>query len=79
MRATQRMPPRGAYGAFRPRWIVFCAEQVIRAFQKAGFAVTAIDFSQVAVEQANASLAGMRGQVIMGDFFEHDFDNIHFD
>ena len=51
---------------------------VLRFFQSAGFEVTAIDFSMVAVAQINAALGNFDGKIIHGDFFKFDFPS-HFD
>lgn len=53
--------------------------EVIGAFHSAGFAVTAIDLSPVAVAQAKAALGSLATSVINADFFEHDFGPTRFD
>lgn len=52
---------------------------VIRAFHAAGFDVTAIDFSPVAVKQTKAAVGSLGVHLIAGDFFQHDFGNTCFD
>jgi thiopurine S-methyltransferase len=49
----------------------------IRAFHEAGHRVTAIDFSPVAVDQTGKALGELN--VILGDFFTHDFGSTRFD
>ena len=51
----------------------------VRAFHEAGWKVTAIDFSPVAVENACAHLRALAGSVVLGDFFNHDFAGTRFD
>lgn len=51
----------------------------VRAFHKAGWRVTAIDFSPVAVERARSELGALAGFVVEGDFFNHDFEGRRFD
>ena len=51
----------------------------IKAFHDAGFEVTAIDFSPVAVERASRLLGPLARCVIAGNFFEHDFGAKRFD
>jgi hypothetical protein len=46
---------------------------VLRFFQGAGFEVTAIDFSMVAVTQIRKALGNFDGEIIRGDFFKFDF------
>jgi SAM-dependent methyltransferase len=46
---------------------------VLRFFQSAGFEVTAIDFSMVAVAQINEALGNFDGKLVHGDFFKFDF------
>jgi hypothetical protein len=53
--------------------------EIIRSFDAAGFLVTAIDFSQVAVEQAKRALASLGERVFLADFFRHDFAATRFD
>lgn len=53
-------------------------EKVIRAFDAAGFAVTAIDFSPVAIEHAKTA-SSLNARVIVADFFQHDFGDVRFD
>lgn len=53
--------------------------EVIRAFDAAGFLVTAIDFSPVAVEQAKAELGSLGERLFHADFFQHDFGSARFD
>jgi SAM-dependent methyltransferase len=50
-----------------------------RAFYKAGWNVTAIDFSPVAIEQARTRLGAVARHIILGDFFSHDFVTQGFD
>jgi hypothetical protein len=47
--------------------------EVLRFFQRAGFEVTAIDFSMVAVGQIKEALGNFNGKIIRGDFFKFDF------
>src|SRR5438477_4281734 len=47
--------------------------EVLRFLQSAGFEVTAIDLSAVAVTQINEALGNFDGKIIPGDFFEVDF------
>ena len=47
--------------------------EVLRFFQSAGFEVTAIDFSTVAVAQIKEALGNFDGKIIRGDFFKVDF------
>lgn len=51
----------------------------VRAFHQAGWTVTAIDFSPVAVEQARSHLGELGRFVLLGDFFKHDFGTQRFD
>ena len=51
----------------------------VRAFRDAGFEVTAIDFSPVAVERAAHILGPLHSSVIPGDFFTHDLSAQNFD
>jgi SAM-dependent methyltransferase len=51
----------------------------VRAFHQAGWNVTAIDFSPVAVDQARVHLGGLGRCVLLGDFFTHDFGAQRFD
>jgi hypothetical protein len=53
--------------------------EVIRAFDAAGFGVTAIDFSPVAVAQAKARLGALGEKLLLADFFHHDFGTKRFD
>src|SRR5437016_10788958 len=46
---------------------------VLRFFQSAGFEVTAIDFSAVAVTQIKKALGNFDGKIIHGNFFKFDF------
>ncbi len=45
----------------------------IAAFDEAGFDVTAIDFSPVAVKRARRVARGPASRIVLADFFEHDF------
>jgi SAM-dependent methyltransferase len=45
----------------------------VRTFHEAGWQVTAIDFSPVAVERARSELGVLESCVVQGDFFAHDF------
>jgi hypothetical protein len=45
----------------------------VQAFHDAGFDVTAIDFSEAAIERAGRILGPLRRCVIQGDFFTHGF------
>ena len=47
--------------------------EVLQFFQTAGFEVTAIDFSTVAVAQTRKALGNFEGKIIRGDFFKFDF------
>ena len=49
------------------------------AFHNAGYDVTAIDFSPVAVDRAKQLLGTLPEKVILGDFFTHDFGQRGFD
>lgn len=51
----------------------------VRAFDEAGWKVTAIDFSPVAVERARSELGALASCVVQGDFFTHDFGGKRFD
>jgi SAM-dependent methyltransferase len=51
----------------------------VQAFHEAGFEVTAIDFSPVAIKRAAQLLGPLRRFVIEGDFFTHDFPGQEFD
>jgi SAM-dependent methyltransferase len=51
----------------------------VQAFYDAGFEVTAIDFSPVAVERAAHILGPLQSCVIPGDFFKHDLSAQNFD
>lgn len=51
----------------------------VRAFHEAGWKVTAIDFSPVAVEQARGRLGDLADCVVLGDFFKHDLSIGEFD
>ena len=53
--------------------------EVIRAFDAAGFQVTAIDFSPIAVGQAKAELGALGENLFLADFFRHDFGATRFD
>ena len=51
----------------------------VRAFHEAGWKVTAIDFSPVAMAQAKTQLGVLASRVVQGDFFMHDFGSRRFD
>jgi SAM-dependent methyltransferase len=51
----------------------------VQAFHAAGYDVSAIDFSPAAVDQAKRELGKSAEQVILGDFFTHDFSERRFD
>lgn len=51
----------------------------VAAFHTAGWEVTAIDFSPVAVEQAKMHLGPLGRRVVQGDFFAHDLGEHRFD
>jgi len=51
----------------------------VRAFRGAGWKVTAIDFSPVAIERARSELGVLGNCVVQGDFFTHDFGSQRFD
>jgi thiopurine S-methyltransferase len=50
-----------------------------RTFSHGGYEVTAIDFSPAAIEMANAQVEDAPVEVILGDFFSHDFGARPFD
>jgi SAM-dependent methyltransferase len=52
---------------------------VVRAFDQAGWKVTAVDFSPAAVQQAQARLGELGRSVLLADFFQHDFGRARFD
>jgi SAM-dependent methyltransferase len=49
--------------------------EVLQFFQTAGFEVTAIDFSTVAVAQIKKALGNFDGKIIRGDFCKFDFQS----
>ena len=49
---------------------------VLRFFQSAGFEVTAIDFSAVAVTQIKKALGNFDDKIIHGDFCKFDFPSL---
>lgn len=51
----------------------------VEAFHQAGWNVTAIDFSSVAVEHARIHLKHLGRCVVLGDFFKHDLGERCFD
>jgi SAM-dependent methyltransferase len=51
----------------------------VRAFDEAGWKVTAIDFSPVAVERSQSELGSLANRVVEADFFKHDFGSQRFD
>jgi hypothetical protein len=51
----------------------------VRAFDEAGWKVTAIDFSPVAVKRARSELGPLADRVVRTDFFKHDFGSQRFD
>lgn len=51
----------------------------VAAFHAAGWSVTAIDFSPVAVERAKSILGPLGELVVCGDFFKHAFEPTPFD
>ena len=51
----------------------------VRAFDEAGWEVTAIDFSPVAVKRARSELGLLANRVVQDDFFKHDFGSQRFD
>jgi SAM-dependent methyltransferase len=51
----------------------------VRAFHEAGWKITAIDFSPVAVERARSELGALARRVMQADFFTHDFGTGRFD
>ena len=51
----------------------------IQAFHAAGYAVSAIDFSPAAVDQAKRVLGSLADRIILGDFFTYDFGERRFD
>lgn len=51
----------------------------VSAFHRAGYDVTAIDFSPAALAQAKKVLGSLAEKVILGDFFAHDFRQRRFD
>jgi SAM-dependent methyltransferase len=50
----------------------------VRAFHEAGHDVTAIEFSVPAVARARMLLGALANNVILGNFFEHDFGTRHY-
>jgi len=46
---------------------------VIKAFADAGFEITAIDFSAVALAETKKALGNFEGKIIRADFFKSDF------
>jgi hypothetical protein len=48
---------------------------VLQFFRTAGFEVTGIDFSTVAVAQIKKALGNFGGKIIRGDFFTFDFQS----
>jgi Thiopurine S-methyltransferase (TPMT) len=46
---------------------------VIKVFADAGFEVTAIDFSPVALAETNKGLGNFNGKIMRADFFKSDF------
>jgi len=46
---------------------------VLQAFQTAGFKVTAIDFSKIAVARTKNALGHFECEIVLGDFFTFDF------
>jgi SAM-dependent methyltransferase len=55
------------------------AAHEVRAFHEAGWKVTAIDFSPVAVERARSELGTLANRIVLGDFFTHDFGSRRLD
>jgi len=53
--------------------------RTVDAFSRAGHRVTAIDFSQIAIESTSKALPGNRSEIILGDFFTYDFKAAPFD
>jgi hypothetical protein len=51
----------------------------VAAFHTAGWSVTAIDFSPVAVERAKSLLGSLGELVVLGDFFKHPLGQSSFD
>ena len=51
----------------------------VQAFHRAGYDVTAIDFSPAAFDQAKKVLGSLAERLILGDFFTHDFGQRRFD
>ena len=47
--------------------------EAIRAFADAGFDVTAVDFSTIAIAQTRNALPDFDGQIVHADFFKYDF------
>ena len=47
--------------------------RVIEAFADAGFEVTAIDFSPVAIAETKKALGNFDGKIMRADFFKSDF------
>ena len=47
--------------------------RVIKAFADAGFEVTAVDFSPVALAETQTTLGNFDGKIIRADFFKSDF------
>jgi hypothetical protein len=51
----------------------------VAAFHAAGWSVTALDFSPVAVDRAKLLLGTLEHLVVSGDFFQHEFGEPLFD
>lgn len=51
----------------------------VAAFHRAGYDVTALDFSPAAVERARSVLGELADKVMVGDFFTHEFPPYSFD
>jgi Thiopurine S-methyltransferase (TPMT) len=58
-----------------------CGEdhRALAAFHSAGYEVTAIDFSPVAIARTQSALPELRERIVLGDFFNHDFGAHRFD
>ncbi|BDY04579.1 methyltransferase domain-containing protein [Ferrimonas sp. YFM] len=51
----------------------------VRSFIDSGFSVTAIDYSEAAVERAQSVLGELSSAVVYGDFFLHEYPDPVFD
>jgi hypothetical protein len=51
----------------------------VKAFQEHGWEPLGIDFCEAAIEKAKQKLGNLSNQVLLADFFEHDFGSTKFD